>query len=47
MSLNPAKITPWLALAIYTIVLVSLLRPGGVGGSLVTEFGASLADVVA
>lgn len=44
---DPRKITPWLALAIYSIILFGLLRPGGPGQALVGQFGSQLADVVA
>jgi hypothetical protein len=47
MKFNVQKAQGWVTLAVYSIILLSLLRPGGTGQSLVQAFGEAFAGIPA
>lgn len=40
------KVTSWVMLALYSILLLSLIRPGGTGQQAVSQFGEAFAGLV-
>lgn len=44
--MNVKKVTAWVVLGVYVLVLLSLLRPGGVGQDSVQAFGEGLAGLL-
>jgi len=47
MKLDVKNVTAWVTLGVYSIVLLSLLQPGGTGQAAVKSFGDSLAGIAA
>lgn len=39
------KATSWVMLALYSVLLISLLRPGGTGQQAVSQFGEAFAGI--